>query len=68
MREEKKAARNRHRKKEAKRAGMVVVAPGVAVGILRRFRAALIGSTQGLPKQRRLPLGKPDYPKSTVLL
>ena len=28
--------------------------PGVTVGSLRRFRAALIGSTQGLPKRCRL--------------
>ena len=33
---------------------MVEVAPGVTVASLRRFRAVLIGPTQGLPKQRRL--------------
>ena len=32
----------------------VEVAPGVTVASLRRFRTALIGPTQGLPKRRRL--------------
>ena len=32
----------------------IEVAPGVTVASLRRFRTALIGPTQGLPKRRRL--------------
>ena len=32
----------------------VEVTPGVAVGSLTRFRAALIEPTQGLPRRRRL--------------
>ena len=39
------------RKREADK---VKVAPGVTVGRLRLFRAALIGPTQGFPKWRRL--------------
>ena len=35
-------------------ADKVEVAPGVTAASLRRFRAALIGPTQGLPKRRRL--------------
>ena len=35
-------------------ADKVEVAPGVTVASLRRFRTALIGPTQGLPKRRRL--------------
>ena len=36
----------------------VYIAPGVTVASLRRFRAALIGPTQGFPKRRRLCLKK----------
>ena len=50
-REKEKASENRQRKREADK---VEVAPGVTVVSLRRFRAALIGPTQGLPKRRRL--------------
>ena len=39
-----------------RQANKVEVAPGVAVGSLRRFRAALIGPNQGLPKRPRLRL------------
>ena len=39
---------------EAEEADKVEVAPGVTVASLRRFRTALIGPTQGLPKRRRL--------------
>ena len=52
MREEEKMSGNRQqRKRERGRRGghrlcMVEVAPGVSVGSLRRFRAALIGPTQ----------------------
>ena len=42
------------KKREAEEADKVEVAPGVTVASLRRFRAALIGPTQGLPKRRRL--------------
>ena len=35
-------------------ADKVEVAPGVTVASLIRFRTALIGPTQGLPKRRRL--------------
>ena len=41
-------------KGEAEEADKVEVAPGGTVASLRRFRAALIGPTQGLPKRRRL--------------
>ena len=50
--EEKKASEHRQRKREAEEADKVEVAPGVTVANLRRFRAALIGPTQGLPKRR----------------
>ena len=43
-----------NRKREAEGADKIEVAPGVAVGSLRCFRAALIGPTQGVPKRRRL--------------
>ena len=44
-------------------ADKVEVAPGVTVASLRRFRAALIGPTQGLPERRRLCLTeKPETP------
>ena len=59
VRGEGKASENRQRKREARGADKVEVAPGVSVGSLRRLRAALIESTQGLPKRRRLrQLGK----------
>ena len=54
VQEEEKAPENRQKKREAEEADKVEVAPGVTVGSLRRFRAALIGPTQGLPKRRRL--------------
>ena len=44
----------RQKKREAEEADKVEVAPGVTVASLRRFRTALIGPTQGLPKRRRL--------------
>ena len=52
VKEEEKASEHRQRKREAKEADKVEVAPGVTVASLRRFRAALIGPTQGLPKRR----------------
>ena len=54
VREKEKAPENRQMKSEAERADKVEVAPGVTVASLRRFRAASIGPTQGLPKRRRL--------------
>ena len=53
MKEEEKASEHRKRKREAEEADKVEVAPGVIAGSLRRFRAALIGLTQRLPKRRR---------------
>ena len=54
VKEEGKASEHRQRKREAEEADKVEVAPGVTVASLRRFRAALIGPTQGLPERRRL--------------
>ena len=56
VKEEEKASEHRQRKREAKEADKVEGAPGVTVASLRRFRVALIGPTQGLPKRRRLCL------------
>ena len=56
VKEEEMASEHRQRKREADEADKVEVAPGVSVASLRRFRAALIGPTQGLPKRRRLCL------------
>ena len=42
------------KEEKAEEADKVEVTPGVTVASLRRFRAALIGPTQDLPKQRRL--------------
>ena len=54
VKEEQNASKHRQRKREAEEADKVEVAPGVTVASLRRFRAALIGPNQGLPKRRRL--------------
>ena len=51
VKEEENASDQRQKKREADK---VKVAPGVTVASLRRFRAALIGPTQGLTKRRRL--------------
>ena len=48
VKEEEKASEHRQRKREAEEANKVEVAPGVTVASLRRFRAALVGPTQGL--------------------
>ena len=48
------ASDQRQKKRDAEEADKVEVAPGVTVASLRRFRTALIGPTQGLPKRRRL--------------
>ena len=53
-REEETASNQRQKKREAEEADKVEVAPGVTVASLRRFRTALIGPTQGLPKRRPL--------------
>ena len=52
VKEVEEASEHRQRKREAEEADKVEVAPGVTVVSLRRFRAALIGPTQGLPKRR----------------
>ena len=53
--EEDASSKHRQRKREAEdEPDKVEVAPGVTVASLRRFRAALIGLTQGLPKRYRL--------------
>ena len=54
VKEEENASKHRQRKREAEEADKVEVAPGVTLASLRRFRAALIGPTRGLPKRRRL--------------
>ena len=54
MKEEENESEHRQRKRETEEADKVEVAPGVTVPSLRRFIAALIGPTQGLPKRRRL--------------
>ena len=54
VREEKNASNQRQKKRNAEEADKVEVASGVTVASLRRFRTALIGPTQGLPKRRRL--------------
>ena len=51
MKEEKNAPKQRQKRREAEEPDKVEVAPGVTVASLRRFRAALIGRTQGLRKQ-----------------
>ena len=54
VKEEENASEHWQRKREAEEADKVEVAPGVTVASLRRFRAALITPTQGLPKRRPL--------------
>ena len=54
VREEENAFNQRPKKREAEEADKGEVAPGVTVASLRRFRTALMGPTQGLPKRRRL--------------
>ena len=54
VKEEEKASEHRQRKREAEEADKVEVSPGVTVASLRRFRATLVGPTQGLPMWRRL--------------
>ena len=54
VKEEENASDQRQKKREAEEADKVEVAPGVTVASLRRFRAALIGPTQGLTKRSRL--------------
>ena len=54
VREEEQASENQQRMRETEEADKVEVAPGVTVGSLRRFRAALIGPTQGFMERRRL--------------
>ena len=54
VKEEENASEHRQRKREAEGAGKVEVALGATVASLRRFRAVMIGPTQGLPKRRGL--------------
>ena len=54
VKEEENTPKRRQRKRKSEEADKVEVAPGVTVPSLRRFRAALIGPTQELPKRRRL--------------
>ena len=54
VREEENASNQRQKKREAEEADKVEVAPGMTVASLRRFRTALVGPTQELPKRRRL--------------
>ena len=53
VKEEENASKHLQKKREAEKSDKVGVAPGVTVASLRRFRAALIGPSQGLPKRRR---------------
>ena len=41
-------------REESEEGDKVEVAPGFTVASFRRFRAVVIGPTQGLPKRRRL--------------
>ena len=52
--EEETAAITRQRKREAEEADKAVIASGVTVGQLRRFRAALLGPSLAPLKRRRL--------------
>ena len=54
VREEEKAPENWQKKTGAEEMEKGEVVPGITVGSLRRFKAALIGLTQGFPKRRRL--------------
>ena len=64
-------SKNRQRKREVEEVDKGKVAPGVTVGSLRRFRAAMIGPTQGLPRTpaaaSAAPKGEPENPERTVL-
>ena len=68
-REEEKASEYRQRKREVEVAEKVEVALEVTVASLRRFRATLIGPTQGVPKRRTyaMPYREAQNPESTVL-
>ena len=54
VKKERNASEHQQRNKEAEEVANVEVAPGVTTASLKRFRAALIGPTQGLPKRCRL--------------
>ena len=65
-----KTSENRQRKSEGEKSDKVEAhLSKVIVGNLRRFRATLIESTQGLPKRRRLrgSIGKLENTAGTVL-
>ena len=53
VREEENASETRQSKRDAEEADNVEVPPRMIVGSLRRFRAASMGPTQGLPKRCR---------------
>ena len=68
VRKNEKASKNRQRKREVEDVDKVEVAPGVTVGSLGRFRAAMIGPTQRLPDAASATLGgNSKNPRSTVL-
>ena len=52
LRGEEKGPERRQWKREAEEMDKVEVAPGVTVGSLKRFAAALVGPTEGLPTRR----------------
>ena len=54
VKKEEKASEHRQMKREGEETNKVEVTLGVTITSLRRFRAALIGPSQGLPKRRRL--------------
>ena len=54
VKEEENVSEHLQRKREGEEADKVEAAPGVTVASLNRFKAALIGPTQGIPKRRRL--------------
>ena len=59
--ERRKTSEHRQRKMDLEEADKVEVAAGVTVLSLRRYRAALIGQTQGLLKRHRpVPIEKPE--------
>ena len=54
LRGEETGPERRQCKRGAEDMDKIEVAPGVAVGSFKRFGAALVGPTEGLPKRRRL--------------
>ena len=54
VKKQENAYKQRQKKRGGEEADKFEVAPGVTVTSLKRFQAALIGPSQGLPKRRRL--------------